>query len=196
MIYICENILDFNVEKALRVVSPERRAKALRYRFDIDRRQSLAAYLLLMLGLREEYNIELTPQFAYNIGDKPYIRDYLNIHFNLSHCRRGVACAISNYPIGIDIEEIVPIDWLVARRVMNDAQLRHIESSAEPERSFTELWTTKESLLKQTGEGLCDNLPRLAIGTQRFTHYHAKEYVCTVCYSSSEQDEPFRIVTL
>lgn len=196
MIYICENILDLDVEKALRVVSTQRRDKALRYRFDIDRRQSLAAYMLLMYGLRKEYNIDMAPIFAYTTDGKPYIRGHIDIHFNLSHCHRAVACAISNYPIGVDIEAIAPIDWHVARRVMNDAQLRHIESSAEPERSFTQLWTMKESLLKLTGEGLCDDLPRLAIDTQFFTHHHAKEYVCTACYSTSEQDEAFSIVTL
>lgn len=196
MIYICENILDFDIEKALCAVSAERRERSLRYRFERDRRQSLAAYLLLQYGLMQEYGISEAPNFGYDNGSKPHISNHLNIHFNMSHCPQGVACAISNHPIGVDIEAITAIDWDIARHVMNDEQLRHIASSSNPERSFCELWTTKESILKQTGEGLCDNLWQLVIDKYSFTRYHGKSYVCTACYSHPEQHEEFRLVKL
>lgn len=196
MIYICEDILGFDVEEAMRVVAPQRRAKAMRYHFDIDRRQSLAAYLILMQGLKSEYGISTAPEFEYIAGDKPYIAGHLNIHFNMSHYGNGVACAISDHPVGVDIEAVAPIDWDVAHRVMNDEQLREIESSSDPARTFTRLWTTKESLLKQTGEGLCDDLPHLPIDKGLFTHYNGKDYVCTCCYSAPCEHEEFRIVTL
>lgn len=196
MIYICENILDFDIEMALRAVSAERRERSLRYRFERDRRQSIAAYLLLKHGLMQEYGIDTAPDFSYSNGGKPHISTHLNIHFNMSHCQQGVACAISRYPIGIDIEAITEIDWDVARHVMNNEQLHTIASSPNPQRSFCELWTTKESILKQTGEGLCDNLPQLAIDKYSFTRHHGKDYVCTACYSHPEQHEEFRLVTL
>lgn len=196
MIYICEDILRFDIEEALRRVSAERRAKALRYRFDIDCRESLAVYILLQHGLREEYGICATPHFAYDDRGKPYIPQYPDIHFNLSHCHGGVACAISSAPIGVDIEVIDRIDEDVARRVMNSQQLDIIASSPEPERTFCELWTTKESLLKRRGDGLCDDLPRLVLDNSSFAHYHGKNYVCTVCYSSAEQHEEVRLLSL
>lgn len=196
MVYICEDILDFDVEEALRTVLAERRYKALRYRFDIDRRQSLAAYMLLCYGLREEYGIATPPCLSYDDRGKPYLTDYPDICFNLSHCRCGVACAIGREPIGVDIEVVAEVDWDVARRVMNDAQLEYIALSSEPERDFCRLWTMKESLLKQTGEGLCDNLKRLAIDNNSFAHYHGDKYVCTVCYAHCAEREEFRLVRL
>ena len=196
MVYICEDILDFDVEEALRVVTAERRDKVLRYRFDVDRRQSLAAYMLLCYGLREEYGIATPPRLGYDDRDKPHLADYPDIHFNLSHCRCGVACAIGREPIGVDIEVIAEVDWDVARRVMSDAQLEHITSSLEPERDFCQLWTMKESLLKQTGEGLSDDLPRLAIDKRSFAHYHGEKYVCTACYADAAEQVEFRLVRL
>lgn len=196
MVYICEDILDFDVEEALRAVSAERRERALRYHFDIDRRQSLAAYLLLYYGLREEYGIIAPPHLGYDDRGNPYLADYPDIHFNLSHCRYGVACAIAQKPIGVDIEVVADVDWDVARRVMSDEQLEYIATSSEPERAFCKLWTTKESLLKRTGEGLCDDLPRLVIDNSSFAHYHGEKYICTVCYADSEQRDKFRLVRL
>ena len=113
MIYICENILDFDIEMALRAVSAERRERSLRYRFERDRRQSIAAYLLLKHGLMQEYGIDTAPDFSYSNGGKPHISTHLNIHFNMSHCQPGVACAISRYPIGIDIEAITEIEAIL-----------------------------------------------------------------------------------
>lgn len=196
MIYICENILDFDIEEALRTVSVERRESALRYRFDIDRRQSLAAYLLLQHGLREEYALDIMPRLEYDDRGKPRMLDYPDIHFNISHCRRGVACAISRVPIGVDIEVIDAIDWDVARRVMNAAQLDAIAASPTPERAFCKLWTIKESILKYSGEGLCDDLPRLAIDNYTFAHYHGDSYICTACCSRSVEHEEFMLVGL
>ena len=196
MIYICENILDIDVSEALRQVSAERRSKALCYRFDIDRRQSLAAYQLLRYGLRLEYGIDALPRLAYYDGGKPFIADYTQIHFNISHCRCGVACAIGSSPVGVDIEAIEAVDWDVARRVMSSRQLDDIASSPDPGLAFCKLWTTKESILKHTGEGLCDDLPRLAIDNYSFAHYYGRNYVCTACYSHAEQREEFRIVSL
>lgn len=196
MIYICENILDFDLENALSLVSDERREKALRYRFENDRRQSIAAYLLLKYGLKEEYSLDINPEFESGPCSKPSISGHSDIHFNISHCRKGVACAISSKPIGIDIEEIAPIDQEVARYVMSRKQLDEIYSSSDPERAFCTLWTTKESLLKQTGEGICANLPQLDTDAFRFVRHHGKNYVCTACYSSEGQHEDFRFIAL
>lgn len=192
MVYICEDILDFDIEKALRLVSDERRAKVLSYRFEIDRRQSLAAYLLLMQALRREYGIATPPTFAYGDHGKPTLPNHPDIHFNLSHCRKGVACAIGDHPIGIDIEEITDVDWEVARHISNDGQLRAIATSVDPRQAFSTLWTTKESLLKFTGEGLCDNLAGLELKGYTFSHYTTRDYVCTTC--RKEGPEPRVVV--
>lgn len=134
-----------------------RRQKALSYRFDRDRFLCAKAYLMLEDMLRTEYRIQHCPEFSYGSNGKPYFKELPGIHFNLSHCHKGVACAISDMPVGIDIEEI-QFDEPVAARVFNADEYARIKECASPAEKFTELWTTKESYLKLTGQGICMDL--------------------------------------
>jgi len=156
--------------RALGEVSPERRAQALGYRFDRDRRLSVAAYLLLKRALRETFGITGNPRLSRGANGKPYLTDYPDVHMNLSHCPKAAACAVSDRPIGIDVEAVAPIDWDVARRVLSDAELADVRASDEPETAFTCLWTRKEALVKLTGDGIDDaRLPTLLTDTHGVT---------------------------
>lgn len=151
MVYIDENIWDFDLQQALENVSQQRREYALRYRHEHDQRLCLAAYRLLMRALKQEYGIDEAPEFIHENHGKPLLPGHPDIHFSLSHCHEAVACALSDHPIGIDIETTGHYSIEVARRVMNDDEIRQIEASAQPEVTFTRLWTMKESLFKLTG---------------------------------------------
>ena len=131
--------------------------KALSFRQDIDK--FLCAQSFLMLGemLREGFGLYCCPEFSYGPNGKPFLKEYPSIHFNISHCRRGIACAVSDNPIGIDIE-VIQYDEDLVPVVFNSEERDIIESSAEPDVKFTELWTRKESYLKLKGEGISDNL--------------------------------------
>lgn len=157
-VYIDQNPFGFDLEKALAEVSPERREKALRFRFERDRRLSVAAYRLLCRALREAYGIDEAPRFGVHPGGKPYLLDHPGIHFNLSHCRAAVACVVSDEPVGIDVESIAPVDPDVARRVLSALERRRVESSPQPETEFAALWTRKEALVKLRGIGIDDTL--------------------------------------
>ena len=135
------------------------------YRFLIDQVLCAKAYLLLKNGLREVYGITENPAFEYVRHEKPVLRDYPDIHFNISHCRRGVLVVIDDKPIGCDIEEIeAALDLDLCRHCYNDREIADIVASADPCVSFTTLWTRKESVLKLTGDGIDDNLPSLFDG--------------------------------
>ena len=151
MIYINDNIDAFDVEAALPLLSDERREQTLRFRFERGRKTCAAAYLLLCEGLQKEYGIAEKPLFSYGPHGKPALRDYPDIHFNLSHCRDAVVCAISNRPVGIDVESVSHYKESVARYT----QILHAD---RPDVMFTRLWTMKEAVLKLSGEGLRDNL--------------------------------------
>lgn len=151
-----------DLERAWNEVSPERRAHANSYRFERERRLSIAAYLLLKEALLTAYGISETPQLAHGPNGKPYLPAHPEIHFNLSHCARAAACVVADRPVGIDIETIAPIDWDVARRVLSDAELADVRTSEEPDVTFACHWTKKEAFVKMTGDGIDDNrLPTL-----------------------------------
>jgi rhamnogalacturonyl hydrolase YesR len=63
-----------------------------------------------------------------------------------------VACAVSDRPVGIDIETINHYSEEIATRVMSEAEMRQILTSPLPAEAFTRLWTMKESLYKLTGD--------------------------------------------
>lgn len=183
MIYIDDHFGDFDLEEALAAVSPQRREYALRYRQERDQRLCLAAYRLLQRALLLEYGIEELPVFIYDDGGKPLLQGHPDINFSLSHCHEAVACAVSDHPIGIDIETAGHYSPEVARRVMNDGEMQQIEASARPEVAFTRLWTMKESLFKLTGDDNSgDTAGMLANASQyRFTTTVHPRFICTAC---------------
>ena len=187
-IWLNDHLDTLDVEQALQAVSVQRRMEALRYRYDKDRRQSLAVYLLLCEGLEKEYGITALPQFVFGHHGKPMLKDYPDIHFNLSHCREAALCVISDQPVGCDVESVPnELDMDVCRYCYNEEEIADIVASDHPTIAFTILWTKKEAYLKLTGEGLTDDLPSLFGPAQSeevsFSTFVApdKSYVYTIC---------------
>lgn len=186
MIYLFDQIEQLDLEAALRAVSEERREQALRYRFERDQRQSVAAYLLLVYALRQEYGIRELPALQRLEGGKPLLRDYPTIHFNWSHCKRGVVCVVDRQPVGVDIEEIEPFNPELARRVLSPEEFRQVSEDRSPAEAFARLWTRKESLVKRNGTGLRSDLRSIPTDKDPFLGHSEpkKGYLYTVCYTS------------
>ena len=145
------------LESYIRYLPPDRKAKALRFRKEIDKKNCILAYLLLQYGLYKEYGIR-TVKLSYTHTGKPYLPDYPNIHFNISHCSQGCICAISDLPVGIDIQDVRPFSLPIAKRGCSDAELQLLKLSTDPASEFTRIWTMKESYLKMTGPGIAVDL--------------------------------------
>ena len=156
MVYIFDRLdqyTDEAYEKHLSSLPAWRRKKALQYKKLDDRKRSVLAFVLLQHALREEYGITEIPEFVYNEFGKPSLPN-LSIHFSLSHCKDAVACAVSDHNIGIDVENILPYNPDVARRVCTAAELEMLEQSENKEADFIKLWTMKEAIYKFDGRGL------------------------------------------
>src|SRR5574344_1538452 len=132
MVYIYDDLLGFSADKlneSLDNISPQRREAALKYKFELGRKQCVLAYNLLCTGLEEEYGITEKPVFEYGEHGKPSIIGHDDVHFNLSHGKTAVACAISEKPIGIDIESIRVARESLVKYCMNDEEVEAIYSS-------------------------------------------------------------------
>lgn len=168
MILIDDQIQEYTPEEIARWTDelPEwRRKQVLAYKNDMGRRQSLLAYRLLCQGLSEEYGIMEQPTFVYNEHGKPSLAlpptggDGEGLYFSLSHCKEGVCCAISDRPVGIDIESAHrKISDSVIRYSMNEGEQTLIRESDDPQRTFLRLWTQKEAVLKRLGTGIRDDM--------------------------------------
>ncbi len=136
-LYIDKHIDLIDIDEAMGRLSEQRREVVAKITHEGVKRQSIAAYLLLRDALREEYGITEPPIFDYEEGGKPVLRDCPNIHFNISHCKNAVACAVSDRPVGVDIETIRTFRESLGRKVLNEEEYETVikadeENAAEP----------------------------------------------------------------
>ena len=184
MIYLNDDIARFDVEAALPLLSEQRREQCLKFRHELGRRQCAAAYLLLREALRREYGITEPPVFAFWEHGKPSIIGHPDIHFNLSHCREAVICAVSDRPVGVDIESIRAYNDSLARYTMSEEELDRIAQADRADVEFIRLWTMKEAVLKLSGRGIVDDMKRVLRGDgQTETHLCLeKGYIYTIAH--------------
>lgn len=143
----------------LNAITEQRRKKVMSYKFRKDQILCLESYLLLKESLENNYGIDGNQLWEFGSCGKPRLSNYPEIHFNLSHCDSGIACAVSNKPIGIDIESIpLEIDDELCRFCFSEEEYRKIIQSSNPCLAFAKLWTRKESFLKLLGTGIEDNI--------------------------------------
>ena len=145
-------------------------------RFNEDKCRCIAAGLLLNYALRQEkvdnhseivmvdiikacdgYDKSYDYKIKYQKKGKPYFKDYKELNFNITHSGKYVACAISDKPIGIDMEGNRKDVCSVARRFFNKDESEWVcmaESESEQKERFLKIWTFKEAYSKMTGDGI------------------------------------------
>lgn len=125
------------------------------------------------------------------------------LHFNLSHSGGKVALAVSDAPVGCDIETLKPAP-LVIERKFSAAEREYLSSffGEERDRAFFRLWTAKESYIKMTGEGLRAlslaevDVAQNAVYRQGerqncvFHTFEAADHLLTVCAADGPFSEP------
>ena len=119
-----------------------------------------------LLGKQKTNQGKISPfSFAYTKEGKPYIPMQPNFCFNISHTKEWVAVAVTDTPIGIDIEMLRVYKPEVAKRFFHKDEYAFLESLPNDLRnvSFTRLWTVKESYVKCTGTGIANNFDKFAI---------------------------------
>lgn len=100
-----------------------------------------------------------TVRFRYGEMGKPFLEAPTDLQFNASHSGNLFVCAVSSgSTIGVDVEEIRPMDDItaIASHFFSPTEQRHLTSLAEADRThaFYECWTRKEAVIKATGEGV------------------------------------------
>lgn len=182
MVYINDCTDELDLAAALAEVSPQRRELALKFRHESDRRLSLAVYLLLKKGLREEYGITENPVFGYLKDGKPFLSDYPNIHFSFSHSRKVALCAVSDQPVGADVETPRTISPSLVNYTMNDSEQAQIRASSDPMMQFLYFWTRKEAFLKLTAEGIRNDMKRVLTEAEdyRIETIQAEKYIYSI----------------
>lgn len=104
--------------------------------------------------------------FATGEKGKPYLKEFSDIHFNMSHSGLWVVVAIADKNVGIDVEKIRKAPLGVANRFFSEPEKNQLfaamNSEIQQDHFFT-LWTLKESFLKALGKGLTKSLSSFTV---------------------------------
>ena len=160
-----EQCTDEEIQRLLPLVSDQRREQALAYKHLFGQFACLKSYVMLREML-ESMGLSHPFIFTQNEHGKPFLADHPEIHFNISHCKNGIAVAVSDTPIGIDIESYREVSDSLIRYTMNETEQRIIRESDDPIRTFTEYWTKKEAVFKLRGTGITKGLHGLLDGDE------------------------------
>ena len=138
----------------------ERRTKTDSYRQEMDKKRSIAAFYLLEKAWMEHQKsgTQEELQLAYSEFGKPYLPDFPEFHFSISHSGKIAVCAsCETGEIGIDIQLIKEIRLGLAERFFTKLEREELEElplGKERDRQFAKIWTMKESYLKYSGRGM------------------------------------------
>ena len=151
----------FFQEALFRLPWPEKRDRILRYRLEDDRRRGLAAWTLAAEMLRAEGVQD--PELGHTQAGKPALLRHPSLHFNLSHGGELAVCAVSDRPVGADVEPLLTAEPDLAAYAFSDGERRWLAEQPDASEAFTRLWVRKESYLKCLGTGLSYPLQELSL---------------------------------
>lgn len=94
------------------------------------------------------------PEVSRLPGGKPVFAEHPDCHFSLSHSGALALCALSDRPVGADLELIRPRRAEFPAYVLRGAAYERYLALGGDWGAFYALWTEMESIVKYTGEGL------------------------------------------
>ena len=115
--------------------------------------EKLLVQALSDLGLKCEIPLDIVT----NEYGKPYLRDN-KFFFNISHSKNYIACAISLFEVGLDIEQIDDRYENIIQKLLTTEELKNNETNIE---YLIKIWTVKEAYTKLIGTGINMNLKEI-----------------------------------
>lgn len=147
-----------------------------------DKNNCIISDVLSKVAIKKTFSIDIAKQkIAYTEYGKPYLLNYPDVHFNISHSGKYVTCAVSYTPVGIDIQKISEYNSDVAKRVCNEKELKQIEDSLDKASEFTKLWTQKEAVLKMHGTGIASGDIKNCLDNHNVQSKRIEDYWVSVC---------------
>ncbi len=143
--------------------------KICRYVRAEDRKRSFVGRLLmhymLMQAAGDCVKDEMIQTGRYG---KPYLNAAFQglggVEFNISHSGEWVVGAVSDRPVGIDIEEIKEFDIEIGKKYFTPDECEYVYGSNAPNLlRFYQIWCLKESCLKCVGKGLSGEIASIRV---------------------------------
>ncbi len=126
---------------------------------------------------------------------KPFLRDYPEVFFNISHSSSCVAVVLSDRLVGIDVQDRFLWKDSLADCILHPVEqekLMRCRDAREREEQLNRIWCRKESYVKCIGTGLTKDLKTIntmykgryletAEGRFGFTEFQNPDYTLCIC---------------
>ncbi len=153
-------IATFDKRLAIDAVKPDLRNDYILAASDMQlRRQRYAVWRLLDYALHERLGKEADKLCFERQASGKWICTAQNVHFSLSHSDNAAAVAVSDFPVGVDIqrEDAFCVNYdRFARRILSSEEFVYFSDLIKDDqiRYLAQQWTAKESVFKIYGDGI------------------------------------------
>lgn len=148
----------------------EKKEQILRKKKKEDVIRSLAGNALAKYAIEKSFGISAKNQrFGYEKSGKPYFLKRKDIYFSISHSDRLVGCAVSDEPVGIDIQKKRKYSERLAKRL-----------NAKNEDEFFSLWTKREAFIKKTGSGIFSAVVETPVDSEARAFVYDDYYISVI----------------
>ncbi len=152
-----------DIREQYETLDPEEKIRAAGFHKEQDRQIFIAGKALLRFILGTYLNTDprnLT--FIRGTNKKPILKRPFNsdLNFNVSHSGQYILIAVCDEEVGVDVEKYESFKALKATMtyLFTKTEISFINDQASPLKTFYELWTRKEALLKAASIGIRDDI--------------------------------------
>lgn len=175
----------------------KKRLTKLKSKSEIKRRTSLYGELIVKKIASKKFNISPEEIIIERTSKgKPYLKNFKDFYFNISHSSNLVAVAFSDSHVGIDVEKLSTAKHKISKRYFSEEENLYIKNHPSPDLAFYEIWTAKEAYFKRSGEGISPSffvtsVLEVDIKNKIHTIRH-NDFIISVC-SDNPQEFTFNI---
>lgn len=146
----------------LSVCSEDKKNQILNKRIKKDRERSVLGNALAKYAIKNVFSVPVRNQtFCYSENGKPYLSEYQNIYFSISHSGNLIVCAVSDNPVGIDVQEKRKYNKMLGAML-----------NARDSEEFFSVWTKTEAVIKKMGSRISkENLKKTDISKAKAFKY-------------------------
>jgi len=152
----------------LSLVSSEKQKQINQLCFFQDKQNALLGDILVRIEICRITGLSNSQlKFVINPHGKPFLLNNPQVYHNIAHTNQHIACVTGEVPVGIDIEQIRPIDMKIVERFFVSEEKDYILSAQSDlrDKRFFEVWTKKESRVKLEGKILLESLSAFSVLT-------------------------------
>lgn len=164
--YICSinDCTIANCDNLVKYLPMERQVKYNRYKMENDKKRCVISALLLKYILFREYCIHNVGDWVFTEYGKPGLKNYPDIHFNISHSGELVAVSVGAWNHGIDIEHNKDVKDILEMILSRKEKKRNQKLKlSELNDYLISTWNLKEAYVKMIGKGLCKSFTEIEI---------------------------------